>query len=244
MSGLPLTVYELVAMGLRYWLVFLAVVIVWRAVRLMRKDNRLYRKTIRQLPDAGLIGELVELDTGKSFPLPREGMIGSGRSSDIRLEGIKRRALELVFKTGYGLRLIPSHRRHAMRLDGEAIPPAGDYALHGSVLEVGEKAYRFRLFEGLDVPEREPMPPTGANDRTALPQEEEDVWAAHMVMDALPPLPPGAEDYGFPAPDWSGIDPSGRQPERQTYTMPPAPYEPIDPQYWQPQQGEDAQDGY
>lgn len=241
MSGLSAPVYELIAMGLRYWLVFLAVVIIWRAVRLMQKDNRLYRRTLQQLPDAGLVGELVELETGKAFPLPREGMIGSGRASDIRLQGLQRRALEIVFRAGYGLRLIPSHRKHSMRLDGEAIRPGGDYALHGSVLEMGGRAYRFRLFEGLDVPELEARPAMMPD--IAEQEAEEDVWSQQMVMDAPPPVPPGGEDdplsgQAFPA---QGMD--YLTPVRHGFSEFPGEGGFDDAQPWQPDDHWEGYDG-
>ncbi len=241
-SGLPASVYELIAMGLRYWLVFLAVVIIWRAIRLMKKDKRMYRKTIRQLPDAGLVGELVALDTGKAYPLPREGMIGSGRASDIRLEGIKRRALEFFFRDGFGIRLIPSHHRHFMRLDNEMIKPAGDYALHGSVLEIGDKAYRFRLFEGLDIPEREHYAPSGQYDMDMQPQED-DVWSQQMVMTTPPPMPPGEEIDMYQGPAWPLPD-GGQQPqERLGFGIPPEDTS-MEPPYWQPPQDWEGHNGY
>lgn len=228
MSGLSAPVYELVSMGLRYWLFFLAVVIVWRAVRLMQKENRLYKKTMRQLPDAGLVGELVDMETGEAHPLPREGMIGSGRASDIRLPGIRRRALEIAFRAGYGLKLIPSHHKHSLRLDDEAIGAGGDFALHGSVLDIGQKAYRFRLFEGLDVPVRQPPP--------YLPESEmpEDVWAQHMVMEAPPALPPGEEEYGMAPPVWP------RDVEADSLQEDMSPQAP----FWPPSEDWEGRDGY
>lgn len=243
MNGLTAPVYELISMGLRYWLVFLAVVVVWRAVRLMQKESRLYRKTLRQLPDAGLVGELVDMETGVAFSLPREGMIGSGRASDVRLSGTKRRALEVVFRAGYGLRLIPSHRKHSMRLDEEAIPSGGDYALHGSVLEIGGRAYRFRLFEGLDVPERAAQPGMPyMGGQFSVP--EDDAWSGQMVMDAPPPLPPGDEDYGYSSPYWPEQDALTQAPERHESTWPQPEHGHFNGQHWQPPEEWEGRDGY
>lgn len=244
MSGLTAPVYELIAMGLRYWLVFLAVALIWRTVRLMQKDQGLYRKALRHLPDAGLVGELVELDSGKAFPLPREGMIGSGRASDIRLEGVRRRALEIAFRAGYGLKLIPSHRRHGMRLDDELIRPAGDYALHGSILDINGRAYRFRLFEGLDVPDRaapiEDRMPQAAEAGT---EAEEDIWSQQMVMMAPPPLPPEEDGQGLSGPAWPDSA-AGYPPGFDGYGAPPqGGISPDDP-YWHQQQNWEDRDGY
>lgn len=147
-------VYELVSMGFRYIFVALILLTLWRAFRLMAKDRRQYKKTLRQLPDAGLIGELVSLETGQSFPLAREGMIGSGHSCDIRLPLVRRRELEFYFQPGYGVRLIPIHHKERPLLDDELIARQPAHALHGTVMQLKGKPYRFRLFAGLDVPER------------------------------------------------------------------------------------------
>ena len=64
--------YELVSMGLRYWFVLLAVFLLWRAYRLMRQDRRDYRRTLRQLPDAGLVGE-VSTCRKTGIPCPGKG---------------------------------------------------------------------------------------------------------------------------------------------------------------------------
>lgn len=178
--------YELLSMGLRYWFVLLAVFLLWRAYRLMRKDRRDYRRTLRQLPDAGLVGEVVDLRENRGIPLPREGMMGSGRSCDVRVPGLKRREMEFTFRPGRGVRLIPVHRRHGASLDGEALRAGDAFALHGTVLEIRDQSFRFRLFAGLDLPERVPPPPP------PLPQAEfpGEAWGSDLLPDIPPPLPP------------------------------------------------------
>ena len=152
------TSYELLALGLRYWFVLLLFLTLLRAFWLMLENRREYNRTLRQLPDAGLIGEVVDLKTGKSQPLPREGLIGSGRGCDIRLSKLHRREMEFVFRPGLGLKLIPIHRKHKSILDGEPLNKADSFALHGTVLELRGYTLRFRLFAGLDLPYREPLP--------------------------------------------------------------------------------------
>ena len=176
------TAYTLLSLGMRYWFLLLIVLTLARAFFLMWQDRRDYRRALRLLPDAGLVGEVVDLETGKSQPLPREGLIGSGRSCDIRLAGLHRREMEFVFRNGLGLKLIPLHRRHHSYLDGRLLEKSGffpffkrkevwvgdddsiddgaplsekdAYALHGTILEVRGKTLRFRLFAGLDLPQR------------------------------------------------------------------------------------------
>lgn len=178
------TAYTLLSLGMRYWFLLLMILTLARAFFLMWQDRRGYHRALRHLPDAGLVGEVVDMDTGKSQPLPREGLIGSGRSCDIRLGGLRRRELEFVFRNGLGLKLIPLHRRHYALLDGRPLvksrflrigkPPdawqGGDsmadseplteknaYALHGTILEINGKTLRFRLFAGLNLPRRMEM---------------------------------------------------------------------------------------
>ena len=147
--------YELLSMGLRYWFVLLIVLALLRAYFLMRRDNRDYRQALRQLPDAGLIGEVVDLHTGTAQPLPREGLMGSSRSCDIRHPGMHRREMEFIFRPGFGVKLIPIHRKHQALLDNEPLQKGDDFALHGTVLELRNAKLRFRLFAGLDLPMRQ-----------------------------------------------------------------------------------------
>ena len=128
--------YELLSMGLRYWFVLLIVLALLRAYFLMRRDNRDYRQALRQLPDAGLIGEVVDLHTGTAQPLPREGLMGSSRSCDIRHPGMHRREMEFIFRPGFGVKLIPIHRKHRALLDNEPLQKGDDFALHGTVLDL------------------------------------------------------------------------------------------------------------
>jgi len=184
--------YELVSMGLRYWFVLLAVFLLWRAYRLMRQDRRDYRRTLRQLPDAGLVGEVVDLQENRGIPLPREGMMGSGRSCDVRVPGLKRREVEFIFRPGRGVRLIPVHRRHGASLDGQALRAADAFALHGTVLEIRDRSFRFRLFAGLDLPERVPPAPPPRPE----PEIHEGAWESPQVSDIPPPLPPAEGAQG------------------------------------------------
>lgn len=175
------TAYELLALGLRYWFVLLLFLTLLRAFWLMQEDRREYNRALRRLPDAGLIGEVVELSTGKSQPLPREGLIGSGRGCDIRLPKLHRREMEFVFRPGLGLKLIPIHRKHRSILDGEPLNKADSYALHGTVLELRGYTLRFRLFAGLDLPYREPLP-----DEVFI-QPDHDSFSFDSSWDAVPP---------------------------------------------------------
>ena len=144
--------YELLAMLMRYVFVIIGALIVIRAYRWMRRDSKNYQMEMRSLPDAGLVGEIVDLKTGKSQPLPREGTIGSARDCDIRLKynGVKRHHALFNFEEGKGVRFV-FQRRGKVRMDGQLVS-APCYTLHGTQLQIGESIIRIRLFAGLKVP--------------------------------------------------------------------------------------------
>lgn len=144
--------YELLAMLMRYVFIVLGGLILLRALRQMRKDARAHKKELKQLPDAGLIGEVVDLDTGKSQPLPREGIMGSGGGCDIRLRRrkVRRQHALFAFVEGKGLRIRP-HLGSQVFMENVEIKAAA-YALHGTQVQLGDAHIRIRLFAGLNVP--------------------------------------------------------------------------------------------
>ena len=128
----------------------------------LRKDRRAKHRRLKQLPDAGMVGELVvltgseELPAGVALPLPREGVLGSLRTCDVTVPvtGVASRHLDFTFEDGLGLLIFP--RTHATALvDGQEITSrtrSKDYPMHhGSRLTVGDAVLRLRLFVGLET---------------------------------------------------------------------------------------------
>ena len=146
--------YEIFALFMRYVFVALGALILLRAFLWLRKDAGAYRREIRNLPDAGLVGEMVDMQTGSRYPLPREGVLGSGRSCDVRIRGamVDKKALRFLFVDGKGLAVTPMGAQ-PVGLDGHGVRGTG-YALHGTQMEVGGAVLRIRLFAGLNVPRR------------------------------------------------------------------------------------------
>ena len=194
--------YELISMLMRYVFVIIGLMIVWRSFRWLRRDARAYRKELRSLPDAGLVGEMVNLATGEAQPLPREGMIGSSGECDIHLKGpgIQRNHARFEFEDGKGLRIIPL-RRASMLLNGNALRGPG-YALHGTQLQAGGIPLRVRLFAGLKVPYPvaypEPDAVWNAGGNPGLRQEAAD------TEDEEAYLPEGYEAYMPAHSDYDG----------------------------------------
>ncbi|MDO5022920.1 MAG: hypothetical protein Q4E07_06245 [Eubacteriales bacterium] len=146
--------YELLALFMRYWFVFLTAMIVWRAVRQMARERHQHKRILKSLPDAGLVGEIVDTKTSEAYPLPREGFISSKSFADIRLKNLKKgTTLHFEFIEKKGIQLSGVGRSSSALADGTPVKNK-PYALHGTYLEIGGYVLRFRLFEGLNVPNR------------------------------------------------------------------------------------------
>lgn len=166
---MPENVYEIISLGARYWFAFLGVMIVWRAFRWLRKDRKASHRRLKQLPDAGMIGEMVvlqgsdELPEGTTIPVPRAGVLGFVRSCDIvvPVNGVAARHIDFVFQDGKGLLLSPLHRQTCYMDDTELTHRTKNKhfpMVHGSRLQVGDAVLRLRLFAGLDTEYRAHMP--------------------------------------------------------------------------------------
>ena len=221
------TAYELLSMGMRYVFLLLAALMLLRSWRLMRRESREHRRALRLLPDAGLVGEVVDLRTGLGMPLPREGLMGSGHNCDVRFPHLRRREVEFQFIPGEGIRLIPMHRTRECLLDNAALTPRNNHALHGTVLEIAGNPFRFRLFAGLDLPVRKPADTSGKGGQALQlktdPASRTDSGAQQLPVppdggasgtawDAPPPASLSGPDLGMtwqyaPLPTQEGSDP-------------------------------------
>ncbi|MBR0229606.1 MAG: FHA domain-containing protein [Clostridia bacterium] len=185
--------YELISMLMRYVFVLIGLTIVWRSYRWLRRDARAYRKEMRSLPDAGLVGEMVNLSTGEAQPLPREGVIGASRECDIRLKGpgVERNHARFEFEDGKGLKVIPLRRASVLVNGAPLRGPA--YALHGTQLELGGIPLRVRLFAGLNIPYPVPFA-----EQQAQPWEENYDGERPAEWDAPQQAEPDAEGEAYP----------------------------------------------
>ena len=159
---MPADIYEIIALGARWWFLLLGALIVLRAFGWLRRDNRRTKRRLRQLPDAGMIGEMVvvagcdELEEGMVIPVPREGPLGCFRSCDVVVpaDGVAPQHCEFSFADGKGLLIYP-RRRCSVMVDGEefaGLRRAKKHPMtHGSRLQIGDAVLRLRLFEGLET---------------------------------------------------------------------------------------------
>ena len=209
---MPADQYELVALVARYWFAFLGVVIVWRSFRWLRKDANRKRKRLKQLPDAGLVGELVVLAGSEALPpgsvisLPREGTLGSLRSCDVSVpcSGVASHHGDFRFVDGVGLVFTPA-AHHLVMVDGqEPGPNQREWVLHhGSRLAICDAVLRMRLFMGLETA-RSAAFQQDVQDYGMLPDMAvaKDEWQEGEEADPVyPPAAPVVFHQGF-APGW------------------------------------------
>lgn len=177
---MPEAYYEILALGARYWFVLLGVMIVLRAFLWLRKDRREKHRRLRQLPDAGTIGEMVvlegseELPEGEAIPVPWEGVMGFVRGCDliVPVNGVAPKHCDVSFKNGVGLMVFP-YRGCTAEVDGELVTnrrSGTEHPMHhGSILKIGEATLRLRVFMGLETD----RPATMQADDDEMPQQTE-----------------------------------------------------------------------
>lgn len=104
--------YEILALAARYWFIILAALFVVKAWRITVRDNRNAKILRDWAGGAGCVGELVVLEDGKKqgrksfrgarFPVPMEGLIGSGGTADIRIrhQDVRRKHVWFHYQPG------------------------------------------------------------------------------------------------------------------------------------------------
>ena len=258
---MPDEIYEIISLAARYWFALLGLLIVWRSFSWLRKDRRAKHRRLRQLPDAGMIGELVvlhgsdELPEGTAIPVPREGVLGFIRTCDVvvPVQGVARQHIDFTFQDGRGLLLFPLRGCDCVMdetpLDHRS--KTKKYPMHhGSRLTVGEAVLRLRLFAGLET-ERHPVlyddapqPFPGEQPPTEWQQSP---YIYHQVpaswQDATGQYSPVTDDWQAQAP-WPEDDiqpaPWLEGPDAEQSWLPPGPFCPPQeqtgfdaPQPWQ-----------
>ncbi len=200
---MPQEIYAVVAMGMRYWFLFLGVLIVLRSFSWLRKDSRDRKRRVKRLPDAGYVGEFVVLAGGEQLPvgtvisLPREGTLGSLRTCDVvvPVEGVLNKHLAFAFKNGKGLFVEPYFKAE-FEVDGEANEKMGRPMVlyHGSRLTVGEAVLRMRLFVGVDAPrpvKARGFTPVYEWEESPVHHQQAQLWQT----DRFAPITDDYEDY-------------------------------------------------
>lgn len=157
---MPAEIYEIAALAARFWFLFLMVMIVMHSYRWYARDRRLRKKRLKDLPDAGYIGEFVvmestgDLKQGDVLAVPFEGTLGMLLNNDVCVgaEGVAPRHLWFRYDRERGIRMLPLDDNE-FTVDQTSIvdQPEGLYVVHGSRLYVGACQLRLRMFEGYEV---------------------------------------------------------------------------------------------
>ncbi len=204
---MPEAYYEIISLGARYWFILLGVLIVLRSFLWLKKDRREKHRRLRQLPDAGTIGEMVvlegneELPQGATIPVPWEGVMGFVRGCDmiVPVAGVASRHCDVFFQNGVGLLVYP-WRGCTVEIDGELVTnrktARANPMHHGSCLKIGEATLRLRVFMGLET-DRPAMMQADEEPMAETPQEDNAVYDQASVMWQQPYQP--SEPYnGYP----------------------------------------------
>lgn len=179
--------YEILALFMRYVFVLLGACFLLGIVRVLLRDRLHYQKEMKRLPDAGLVGKMVDLDSGQTFMLPREGLIGTSKQSDVRLsgQGLLPQEARFAFVDGKGLKIVPEKGREVL-LDGVPIEGSA-YALNGSEIAIGNTLFSLHMLSGLPVPQGrrasmpEVMPGSEWTEIVPLPEDRIEGYAADDV---------------------------------------------------------------
>lgn len=174
--------YEIMALAARYWFITLAALIVLRGWRASVKDNRNAKILRDWAGGSGCVGELVVLEDGvkqkkKSLKgarlsVPAEGLLGSGRTADIRIRhsDLKRKHVWLTYQPGM-MQLSPV--RDA-QVECPVLPDGQRVLKDGDQLCVGRLKLMMVFYDVQDAVVGQPMPARRAKPERKAEEEEYD----------------------------------------------------------------------
>jgi hypothetical protein len=152
--------YALIALAARYWFVALIVVLLFRGWRMTVADNRRAKLLREWMGQTGCVGELI-LNPGSkkraSYPIPREGVLGSAVSADVRIRHRDMQRAHAHFELREGGLLMKPMGRAELKV-GSGYTGDAVFLEDGDVLTIGKLQLMLVLF---DAPAEE---------------EEEDQW--------------------------------------------------------------------
>jgi len=141
--------YALIALAARYWFVALIVALLFRGWRMTVADNRRAKLLREWMGQTGCVGELI-LNPGSkkrvSYPIPREGVLGSGFSADVRIRHRDVRRAHAHFELREGGLLMKPLGRAELAVGG-GFTGAAVFLRDGDVLTVGKLQLMLVLFD-------------------------------------------------------------------------------------------------
>lgn len=174
--------YEILALAARYWFLLLAALIVLKGIANSRSENKKEKSLREWSGGAGCVGELVVLEDGvknrkKSvrgarFPVPEEGLIGSGRIADIRVKhgDVNRKHVRFSYRPGE-LVLQPIGRSE---VECPLLPDGTLVLRDGDKLTIGKLELMMVFFGVQDAAAGNPAPRRAKNVKKKEEDEFED----------------------------------------------------------------------
>lgn len=176
--------YELLALAARYWFIVLAALIAVRGWRSSVKDNRNAKILRDWAGGAGCIGELVVLEDGQKqkkrtirgarFPVPEEGLIGSGGLADIRIHhpDLHRKHVWFAYRKGR-LMLTPAGKAQI----SAPVTPDGRHVLRdGDEISIGRLRMMMVFYDVQDAADAQPVYRGGRSAEASSDRYEENFW--------------------------------------------------------------------
>ena len=222
-------IYSVLSQASRWIFAFFALMLLFFALFWQHSERRERRNRFKNLPGAGMIGELVVLSGGEElsvdtwFPVPREGILGSLRSCDLVVPcaGVRSQHLDFSWQDGTGLLIRPRIGCEVL-VDGVPVSRRGAYAdapmRHGSLLQVGDAVLRLQLFSALSHTNMVFTP------QTTAPEQAPQVWipSAQISQAKNPSVQLPVQDPYASVREW--------QPQAQPFSAPqPLPQEQAQP---------------
>lgn len=141
--------YALIALAARYWFVALIVILLFRGWRMTVADNRRAKLLREWMGQTGCVGELI-LSPGSrkrvSYPIPREGVMGSGRAADVRIRSRELMRAHAHFELREGGLLIRPLGKAELSVGG-GFSGESVFLRDGDVLSIGRLQLMLVLFD-------------------------------------------------------------------------------------------------
>lgn len=155
MSG---ELYALIALAARYWFVALIVILLFRGWRMTVSDNRRAKLIREWMGQTGCVGEWIANPGARkrvSYPIPREGVLGSARSADVRIRHRDLRRAHAHFELREGGLLVKPLGSAQLSVGGGHTGEAV-FLQNGDVLSIGGLQLMLVLFDAQDAEDEAP----------------------------------------------------------------------------------------
>jgi hypothetical protein len=168
--------YALIALAARYWFVALIVVLLFRGWRMTVADNRRAKLLREWMGQTGCVGELIANPGAKkrvSYPIPREGVLGSGRAADVRIRHRDLKHAHAHFELREGGLLIRPLGKAELSVGG-GFSGESVFLQDGDVLTIGKLQLMLVLFDApVEEEETDEWFEVGPD---AAPEDDPDEW--------------------------------------------------------------------